>query len=32
LSWRKANINGDKFLSWEEELIWQYNAQKQGKQ
>ena len=29
--WLKTNINGDKFLSWEEELIWQYNAQKAGR-
>ena len=26
--WLKTNLNGDMFLSWEEELIWQYNAQK----
>ena len=26
--WKKANINGDMILSWEEELIWQYNVQK----
>ncbi len=29
--WLKANLNGDKHLSWEEELIWQYNAQKAGR-
>jgi len=27
-AWIKANINGDMILSWEEELIWQYNVQK----
>lgn len=26
--WIQANINGDMILSWEEELIWQYNDQK----
>jgi len=26
--WLKTNLNGDMFLSWEEELIWQYNVQK----
>jgi len=26
--WKKANINGDMILSWEEGLIWQYNVQK----
>jgi len=26
--WIKANINGDMILSWEEELIYQYNVQK----
>jgi hypothetical protein len=26
--WREANINGDMILTWEEELIWQYNYQK----
>ena len=26
--WIKANINGDMMLSWEEELIYQYNVQK----
>ena len=26
--WIQANINGDMILSWEEELIWQYNYQK----
>lgn len=25
---KKANINGDMMLSWEEELIYQYNVQK----
>ena len=28
--WIKANINGDMILSWEEELIWQYNTQKKN--
>jgi len=27
-AWRQANINGDMILTWEEELIWQYNYQK----
>jgi hypothetical protein len=27
-AWREANINGDMILTWEEELIWQYNYQK----
>lgn len=26
--WIQANINGDMILTWEEELIWQYNYQK----
>ena len=26
--WIEANINGDMVLTWEEELIWQYNYQK----
>jgi len=30
--WLKANLNGDNNLSWEEELIWQYNAQNREKQ
>jgi len=30
-AWIKANINGDMILTWEEELIWQYNAQKAGR-
>ena len=29
--WIRANVNGDMILSWEEELIWQYNAQKAGR-
>jgi len=24
----QANLNGDMILTWEEELIWQYNFQK----
>jgi len=24
----QANLNGDMILTWEEELIWQYNYQK----
>ena len=28
--WIQANINGDMILSWEEELIWQYNYQKKN--
>jgi hypothetical protein len=28
---REANINKDKFLSWEEELIWQHKEQKSRK-
>ena len=27
-AWVQANINGDMILTWEEELIWQYNFQK----
>ena len=27
-AWRQANINGDMILTWEEEMIWQYNYQK----
>ena len=27
-AWIQANINGDMILTWEEELIWQYNYQK----
>jgi Ca2+-binding EF-hand superfamily protein len=27
-AWREANTNGDMILTWEEELIWQYNFQK----
>jgi hypothetical protein len=27
-AWIQANVNGDMILSWEEELIWQYNYQK----
>jgi len=27
-AWIQANINGDMTLTWEEELIWQYNYQK----
>lgn len=30
--WIRANINGDMILSWEEELIWQYNTQKKAAQ
>ena len=26
--WKEANANGDMTLTWEEELIWQYNFQK----
>ena len=26
--WVQANLNGDMILTWEEELIWQYNFQK----
>ena len=26
--WIQANLNGDMILTWEEELIWQYNHQK----
>ena len=26
--WIQANLNGDMILTWEEELIWQYNFQK----
>ena len=26
-AWVQANINGDMILTWEEELIWQYNYQ-----
>ena len=26
--WTQANLNGDMILTWEEELIWQYNYQK----
>jgi len=26
--WIQANLNGDMILTWEEELIWQYNYQK----
>ena len=26
--WIQANLNGDMTLTWEEELIWQYNFQK----
>ena len=26
--WAQANLNGDMILTWEEELIWQYNFQK----
>ena len=28
--WIRANVNGDMILSWEEELIWQYNTQKKN--
>jgi hypothetical protein len=31
-AWIQANLNGDMNLTWEEELIWQYNAQKREKQ
>ena len=27
-AWVQANLNGDMILTWEEELIWQYNFQK----
>ena len=27
-TWIQANLNGDMILTWEEELIWQYNFQK----
>ena len=27
-TWKVANLNGDMTLTWEEELIWQYNFQK----
>ena len=27
-TWKEANTNGDMVLTWEEELIWQYNFQK----
>ena len=27
-AWVQANLNGDMVLTWEEELIWQYNFQK----
>ena len=27
-AWREANTNGDMILTWEEELVWQYNYQK----
>jgi hypothetical protein len=27
-TWVQANLNGDMILTWEEELIWQYNFQK----
>lgn len=27
-AWIQANVNGDMILTWEEELIWQYNYQK----
>lgn len=30
-AWIQANINGDMILSWEEELIWQYNYQMKQK-
>ncbi len=26
--WVQANLNGDMILTWEEELIWQYNFQR----
>jgi hypothetical protein len=32
-AWVQANLNGDMILTWEEELIWQYNFQtKKAKQ
>ena len=31
-AWVQANINGDMTLTWEEELIWQYNFQKRKRQ
>jgi hypothetical protein len=27
-AWIQANLNSDMILTWEEELIWQYNFQK----
>jgi hypothetical protein len=27
-AWVQANLNGDMILTWEEELIWQYNFQR----
>jgi hypothetical protein len=29
-AWIRANVNGDMILTWEEELIWQYNTQKKN--
>ncbi|MDC3336107.1 hypothetical protein OAV71_06325 [Opitutales bacterium] len=28
-AWVQANLNGDMILTWEEELIWQYNLSDQ---